>query len=150
MRYILCWCTHMWVCVCKVNCKSSFHISYCQDKKTTVVKKQLLVLQSWQCTSSCVATDMRHFGQHKHNCASSATLLAWPGSGRLFFYFPNWNPLCKDGDFRRVKKLQKTQRKAYQDCFQKWQQHWDWCNSAGGEYFVGNKAHSVVGMFRKL
>jgi hypothetical protein len=37
-----------------------------------------------------------------------------------------------------------------EDCFHKWQQHWDWCISAGGEYFVSNMAHSVAGMFKKL
>jgi hypothetical protein len=32
-------------------------------------------------------------------------------------------------------------KKAYQDCFQKWQWHWEQCISAGGEYFEGDKAH---------
>jgi hypothetical protein len=38
----------------------------------------------------------------------------------------------------------------YQDCFQKWQQRWKLCINAAGEYFEGNKAHSVAGMSKKL
>jgi hypothetical protein len=34
----------------------------------------------------------------------------------------------------------------YQHCFQKWEQ----CITAGGEYFEGDKAHSVAGMSEKL
>jgi hypothetical protein len=56
----------------------------CQEKKTSVVNKQLLVPPSWQCTSSCIATDLPLLGQHERNCASSATLLTWLCSGRLF------------------------------------------------------------------
>jgi hypothetical protein len=37
-------------------------------------------------------------------------------------------------------------KKAYQDCFQKWQWHWERCINAGGESFEGDKAHSVAGM----
>jgi hypothetical protein len=40
-------------------------------------------------------------------------------------------------------------KKAYQDCFQKWQWHWEQCVNAGGEYFEGNTAHSVAGMSKK-
>jgi hypothetical protein len=40
--------------------------------------------------------------------------------------------------------------KAYQDCFQKWQQCWEQCINAGGEYFEGDKAHSVAGMSEKI
>jgi hypothetical protein len=36
------------------------------------VEKQLLIPPSW-CASSCIATDSRLFGQHRHICASSAT-----------------------------------------------------------------------------
>jgi hypothetical protein len=48
------------------------------------VEKKLLVPPSWLCASSCIATDSWLFGQCEHNCASSATQLTWPGSGRLF------------------------------------------------------------------
>jgi hypothetical protein len=41
-------------------------------------------------------------------------------------------------------------KKAYQDCYQKWQQHWERCISAGGEYFEGDKAHSVAGLSEKI
>jgi hypothetical protein len=41
-------------------------------------------------------------------------------------------------------------RKAYQDCFQKWQRHWEQCINAQREYFEGNKAHSVAGMSEKF
>jgi hypothetical protein len=56
----------------------------CQEKKTSAVEKQLLVPPSWRYASSCIATDSWLFGQHKHNCAPSATLHNSPGSGRLF------------------------------------------------------------------
>jgi hypothetical protein len=56
----------------------------CHEKKTSVVDKQLLVPPSGQCTSSCIATDLPLFCQHDCNCASSATLLIRPSSGRLF------------------------------------------------------------------
>jgi hypothetical protein len=38
----------------------------------------------------------------------------------------------------------------YQDCFQEWQWHWEWCINAGVEYFEGDKAHSVSGMSEKI
>jgi hypothetical protein len=41
-------------------------------------------------------------------------------------------------------------KNAYQDCFQKWQWRWEWCNNAGGEDFEGDKAHSVAGMSEKI
>jgi hypothetical protein len=44
------------------------HEFLCQERKTSVVEKQLLVPPSWQCTSSCIATDSWLFGQHEHNC----------------------------------------------------------------------------------
>jgi hypothetical protein len=34
--------------------------------------------------------------------------------------------------------------------FQKWQQHWDWCINAGGEYLEGDKAPSVAVMSEKI
>jgi hypothetical protein len=52
-----------------------------QEKKTSVLEIQLLVPPSRQCAISCIATDLWH------NCASSATLLTWPGSSRLFLIF---------------------------------------------------------------
>jgi hypothetical protein len=56
----------------------------CQEKKTSVVEKQLWFLHHDKCASSCTATDSWLFGQHEHNCASSATLLTQPGFSRLF------------------------------------------------------------------
>jgi hypothetical protein len=41
-------------------------------------------------------------------------------------------------------------RKSHQDCLQKWQQCWERCINAGGEYFDGDKAHSVAGMSEKI
>jgi hypothetical protein len=29
-------------------------------------------------------------------------------------------------------------KKVYLACFQTWQQHWEWCINAGGEYFEGD------------
>jgi hypothetical protein len=41
-------------------------------------------------------------------------------------------------------------KKAYHDCFQKRQWHWDCCISAGGEYFEGDMAYSVAGMSENI
>jgi hypothetical protein len=46
-------------------------------------------------------------------------------------------------------KLHKFPKKAYQDCLQKWQWHWERCINAGGEYLEDNKAHSVPGMSKR-
>jgi hypothetical protein len=43
-------------------------------------------------------------------------------------------------------ELRAIPKKAYQDCFQKWQQHWERCINARGEYFEGDKAHSLAGI----
>jgi hypothetical protein len=43
-------------------------------------------------------------------------------------------------------ELREIPKKAYQDCFQKWQRPWERCINAGGKYFEGDKAHSVAGM----
>jgi hypothetical protein len=43
-------------------------------------------------------------------------------------------------------RLRAIPKKAYQDCFQKWQRRWERCINAGGEYFEGDKAHSVAGI----
>jgi hypothetical protein len=87
----------------------------CQEKNTSVVDKQLLVPPSWQCANSCIATDLWLFGQHKHTCASSATLLPTPLTWlwQTFSYFLNWNPLWKDDDFRLFKRLRKIRGRSY-------------------------------------
>jgi hypothetical protein len=41
-------------------------------------------------------------------------------------------------------------KKVYQGFFQKWQRRWERCINAGGEYYEGNKAHSVAGMSEKI
>jgi broad specificity phosphatase PhoE len=40
--------------------------------------------------------------------------------------------------------------KAHQDCFQKWQWRWERCINPGGEYFEGNKAHSVADVSERI
>jgi hypothetical protein len=47
-------------------------------------------------------------------------------------------------------ELHAIPKKAYQDCFQKWQWRWEQCINAVGQYFEGIKAHSVAGMSKKL
>jgi hypothetical protein len=37
------------------------------------------------------SNSINKFGKHEHSCASWDTLLTWPGPGRFFSYFPNWN-----------------------------------------------------------
>jgi hypothetical protein len=41
-------------------------------------------------------------------------------------------------------------KKAYQNCFQKWQQHWEQFINAEKEYSESDKAHSVAGMSKKI
>jgi hypothetical protein len=40
-------------------------------------------------------------------------------------------------------ELHAISKKAYQDCFQKWQQHWEGRINAGAECFEGDKAHQL-------
>jgi hypothetical protein len=40
-------------------------------------------------------------------------------------------------------ELHMDPKKAFQECFQKWQRRWERCINAGGEYFEGDKTHSV-------
>jgi hypothetical protein len=48
-------------------------------------------------------------------------------------------------DYRKfTAELYTIPKRAYQDCFQKWQGRWERCINAGGEYFEGNKIHSVA------
>jgi hypothetical protein len=47
-------------------------------------------------------------------------------------------------------KLYIILKKAYQDCFHKWQQRWERCINAGEEYFESDMAQSVVGMSEKI
>jgi hypothetical protein len=90
-----------------------------------------------------------------HLCfLSHPTHLTW--FQQTFSYFPNWNLLWKNDDFRQesMENLQTelctVPKKAYQDCFQKWQQCWEWCISAGGGYFEGDKAHSVASFSKNI
>jgi hypothetical protein len=46
-------------------------------------------------------------------------------------------------------ELRAIPKKAYQDCFQKWQRRWERCIKAGGENFEGDKDHSVAGKSEK-
>jgi hypothetical protein len=74
-----------------------------------------------------------------------------------FFLFPKLKSTLK-GRFQMSQEInENTQmelrtilKKACQDCFQKWQPHWEHCINEGGEYFEGNKAHSVAGMSEKI
>jgi hypothetical protein len=68
------------------------------------VEKQLLVPPAWQCASSCIAIDSWLFGQHEHNCASSATLLTWPGS-RDSFLFPKLKSTLKGRQFQTIQEM---------------------------------------------
>jgi hypothetical protein len=47
-------------------------------------------------------------------------------------------------------KLCAISKKAYQGCFQKWQQRWEQCINAGGKYIEGDEAHSFAGMTKKI
>jgi transposase len=75
-----------------------------------------------------------------------------------FFLFPKLKSTLKGQRFQTVQEitensqteLRATLKEACQDCFQKWQRHWEWCINAGREYFEGNKAHSDAGMSKKI
>jgi transposase len=74
-----------------------------------------------------------------------------------FFSFPKLKSTLKGQRFQMIQEIVENSqmelctipKKAYQDCFQKWQRCWEQCISAGGEYFEGDKAHSVAGMSEK-
>jgi hypothetical protein len=75
-----------------------------------------------------------------------------------FFLFPKLKSTLKEQRVQMIQEITENLQlelctipeNVYQDCFQKWQQHWELCLSAGGEYFKGNKAHSVAGMSEKI
>jgi hypothetical protein len=75
-----------------------------------------------------------------------------------FFFLPKLKSTLKGQRFQTIQEITEnsqtelcmTPKEAYQDCFQKWQRHCKWCINAGGEYFEGNKAHSVAGMSKKI
>jgi hypothetical protein len=96
-----------------VNRRYFLKVLKCQEKKTAVVEKQLLVPPSWQCVSSCITTDSWLLANA--NTAGLpqplSTHLTW--LRQTFSYFPNWNPLWKDDDFRRFKRSQKIRRQSY-------------------------------------
>jgi hypothetical protein len=64
--------------------------------------EQLLVLPSWQCASSFIATDSWLFVQHEHSCASSATLLTWPAD---FSLFPKLKSTLKGQWFQTIHEI---------------------------------------------
>jgi hypothetical protein len=47
-------------------------------------------------------------------------------------------------------ELRAIPKKAYQECFQKWQRRLERCINAGENYFEGGKAHQVAGMSEKI
>jgi ethanolamine utilization protein EutA (predicted chaperonin) len=47
-------------------------------------------------------------------------------------------------------ELRAIPKKAYRNCFQKWQQRWERCINAGGEYFEGDRSHTVAGISEKI
>jgi hypothetical protein len=75
-----------------------------------------------------------------------------------FFLFPKLKYTLKGRRFQTIQEITENwqtelsaiPKKAYQDCFQKWQRRWERCISAGGEYFEGDNAHSVAGMSKKI
>jgi hypothetical protein len=75
-----------------------------------------------------------------------------------FFLFPKLKSTSKVQLFQTIQEivenslmeLHEILKKAYQECFQKWQWRWDRCINAGGEYFEGDKARSVAGMSEKI
>jgi hypothetical protein len=73
------------------------------------------------------------------------------------FLFPKLKSTLKGRRFQTIQEMENSQpelrailKKAYQDCFQKWQWRWERCINAGGEYFEGDKAHSFAGMSEKI
>jgi hypothetical protein len=75
-----------------------------------------------------------------------------------FFLFPKLKSTLKEWQFQMIQEITEylqmelctIPKKPYQDCFQKWQWCWERYINAGGEYFEGEKAHSVAGMSEKI
>jgi hypothetical protein len=75
-----------------------------------------------------------------------------------FFLFPKLKSILKGQQFQTIQGITENlqtelcmiPKNVYQDCFQKWQWHWEQCINAGGEYLEGNKAHSVAGICEKI
>jgi hypothetical protein len=71
-----------------------------------------------------------------------------------FFLLPKLKSTLKGRRFRTIQEITENSetelpaipKKAYHDCFQKWQRRWEHCIKAGAEYFEGDKSHSVAGM----
>jgi hypothetical protein len=95
------------------------------DRKIAVVVKQILVSPSWHWANWCNAADSWL------SANTNTTVLPPPPYSpdldpATFSYFPNWNPLWKDNDFRRFKGLREIRRRSYarsrkkgcRDCFQ--------------------------------
>jgi hypothetical protein len=69
-----------------------------QQKRTPVVGKQLLGPPTWQCASSCIASDSLLFGFQSH-----PTHLTW--LRQTFSYFPNWKETLKGRRFQTIQDI---------------------------------------------
>jgi hypothetical protein len=110
-------CCASWILTSRVNSESLVLSQIaetpkrnCKEKKTSVVEKQLLGPPSWQCASSCNATDSWLLAN------TNTTVLPQPPYSltwlRKTSYFQTWNPLWKD-DFRWFKRWWKIRRRSY-------------------------------------
>jgi hypothetical protein len=74
------------------------------------------------------------------------------------FLFPKLKSTLKGRRFRMIQEITENSqtelraipKKAYQNCFQKWQRCWELCINAGEEYFEGDKGHSVTGLSENI
>jgi hypothetical protein len=78
-------------------------------------RSQLWRNNSWflhhDSASSCTTTNLCHFGQPEHNCASSDIPLTWCGSGRLFLI--SQTEIHLERMMISDKRLQKICRRSY-------------------------------------
>jgi hypothetical protein len=97
-------CCASWILTLWANSESPVLSQSAETFKRKCQEQQLLVPPLWQCASSCITNDLWLSGQHKHKCASSATLLTWPGSGRLFL-FPKLKSTLKGWWFQMIQEI---------------------------------------------
>ena len=64
-----------------------------------------------------------------------------------FFLFPKLKSSLKGRRFQAVEEIEENSlwdlhaipQNMFQDAFQNWKKHWEWCIKSGGEYFEGDK-----------
>ena len=116
-------------------CKSSCHLILTE-------KLQMRRVSGGLCAASADASLLIHEFLTKHETTvtppSRPALQIWPPAD--FSLFPKWKFSLKGQRFQTVEKLEKNlirdlpavPQNMFQDAFQKWKRHWEWCIKGGG------------------